>query len=120
MACRERASTLSLAPESLKRMIQREVETPIAKKLLGEKGSASTTLLLDAKPGDNELSLTTVQDINYKPKDNRSHNPSGDVNDAEIFSEEEKFYAMSIPGQCKESMYLCAVTDKYLIDKLVS
>ena len=75
----------------LKRMIQREVETPIAKKLLGEKVQPGTTLLLDAKPGDNELSLTTVQDINYKPKDNGSHNPSGDVNDAEIFSEEENF-----------------------------
>ena len=59
-----------------------------------------------------QTSLTTVQGINYKPKDNGSHNPSGDVNDAEIFSEEEKILCNEYTRLCaSESMYLCAVTD---------
>lgn len=51
----------------LKRTIQREVETPIAKKLLGEKINPGSTLMLDAQFGDNMLSIQVVPNINYKP-----------------------------------------------------
>lgn len=48
----------------LKRTIQREVETPIAKKLLGEKIAPGSNLILDARVGDNDLSIQVVPDIN--------------------------------------------------------
>mmetsp|Transcript_1970 Transcript_1970/g.3277 ORF Transcript_1970/g.3277 Transcript_1970/m.3277 type:complete len:934 (-) Transcript_1970:120-2921(-) len=44
----------------IKRTIQREVETPIAKGILGGMYPAKSTVLLDAKPGDAELTITSV------------------------------------------------------------
>jgi len=44
----------------IKRTIQREVETPIAKGILGGKYPAKSTVLLDAKPGDAALTITAV------------------------------------------------------------
>lgn len=44
----------------LKRTIQREVETPLAQGILGGKYAAGQTLLLDARPGDDKLTVTAV------------------------------------------------------------
>ena len=60
----------------LKRTIQREVETPIAKKLLGEKVAPGSTLLLDAQPGDQQLSIQVVPNIDYVPSEDGSARPS--------------------------------------------
>lgn len=49
----------------LKRTIQREVETPIAKGILGNKYPAGSTIMLDAKPGDMELTITTIVDATF-------------------------------------------------------
>jgi len=48
----------------LKRTIQREVETPIAKGLLGGMYPLDSTIVLDAKPGDDSLTITNS--INVK------------------------------------------------------
>lgn len=48
----------------LKRTIQREVETPIARGLLGGLYPSGSTIIIDAKPGDNKLTMTSVIDIN--------------------------------------------------------
>lgn len=45
----------------LKRTIQREVETPIAKGILGGKFKAGTSLILDAQPDDEILHITSVE-----------------------------------------------------------
>lgn len=47
----------------LKRTIQREVETPIAKGLLGKKFPAGSTIILDAKPGDSQLTISSVVNV---------------------------------------------------------
>jgi len=47
----------------LKRTIQREVETPIAKMLLGKTVSADSTIILDARDADAALTFTVVQDV---------------------------------------------------------
>lgn len=47
----------------LKRTIQREVETPIAKGILAGDYSLSTGILIDAKQGDKVLSITGVADV---------------------------------------------------------
>jgi ATP-dependent Clp protease ATP-binding subunit ClpB len=52
----------------LKRTIQREVETPIAKKLLGGKIAPGSTLLLDAQTGDDVLTISVVQDVSHSEK----------------------------------------------------
>ncbi len=44
----------------IKRTIQREVETPIAKGILGGKYPAKSTVLLDAKPLDAAITITAV------------------------------------------------------------
>jgi len=44
----------------IKRTIQREVETPIAKAILGGKYPAKSTVLIDAKTGDEGLSISAV------------------------------------------------------------
>lgn len=44
----------------LKRTIQREVETPIAKLLLAGTFSAGSTIFIDARPGDDRLSISSV------------------------------------------------------------
>jgi ATP-dependent Clp protease ATP-binding subunit ClpB len=75
----------------LKRTIQREVETPIAKKLLGEKIQPGTTLLLDAKPGDKELSITSVIDVKYKPKGSEEEPSRKELDNTEMVSEEENY-----------------------------
>ena len=72
----------------LKRTIQREVETPLAKKLLGEKIDPGTTVLLDAKPGDDALAITTVVDVNYKPK---GEGESDGTHQKELVSEEDNY-----------------------------
>jgi ATP-dependent Clp protease ATP-binding subunit ClpB len=46
----------------IKRTIQREVETPMSKGILGGKYPAGSTLLIDAKPGDGQLTITVVTD----------------------------------------------------------
>ncbi|KAJ1428570.1 ClpB protein [Ochromonadaceae sp. CCMP2298] len=52
----------SYGARPLKRTIQREVETPIAKGILGSSYPPRSTLLLDAKPGDSKISITAVMD----------------------------------------------------------
>ena len=47
----------------LKRTIQREVETPIAKGLLGKKFPAGSTILLDSTNGASQLTITSVLDV---------------------------------------------------------
>lgn len=47
----------------LKRTIQREVETPIAKGLLAGKYPLDSTIVLDAKPGDAALTISNVIDV---------------------------------------------------------
>jgi len=47
----------------LKRAVQRELETPIAKGILGEKYPKGSTLLVHAEQGDDQLSITAVQDV---------------------------------------------------------
>ena len=44
----------------LKRTIQREVETPIAKGLLGGLYAEDSTILVDAQPGDDRLTITNI------------------------------------------------------------
>lgn len=44
----------------LKRTIQREVETPVAQGILGGKYPSGSTILIDARPGDNQLTITSV------------------------------------------------------------
>jgi len=48
----------------LKRTIQREVETPIAKGLLGGMYPLDSTIVLDAKPGDDSLTITNSINVN--------------------------------------------------------
>eukprot|EP00981_Chlorochromonas_danica_P006331 scaffold1365_cov163-Ochromonas_danica.AAC.21 len=47
----------------LKRTIQREVETPLAKGILGNSYHAGQTLVLDAQPGDAHLTITAVTEV---------------------------------------------------------
>jgi len=47
----------------LKRTIQREVETPLAKGILGGDYNNCSGVLIDAKPGDSKLSITGVAGI---------------------------------------------------------
>jgi len=44
----------------IKRTIQREVETPIAKELLGGKFPKGSTVLIDARPGDSSLTISCI------------------------------------------------------------
>ena len=46
----------------LKRTIQREVETPIAKGILSGSYPPGSTVMLDARPGDDRLTITAVFD----------------------------------------------------------
>lgn len=50
----------------LKRTIQREVENPMAKEILSGKYLPGSTVLLDAAPGDEKLTITSVQNFNSK------------------------------------------------------
>ena len=47
----------------LKRTIQREVETPLAKGILGGDYNNCSGVLIDAKPGDAKLTITGVMDV---------------------------------------------------------
>lgn len=47
----------------IKRTIQREVETPIAKGILGGAYPPKSTVLIDARKGDEKLTITTVPDM---------------------------------------------------------
>jgi ATP-dependent Clp protease ATP-binding subunit ClpB len=49
----------------LKRTIQREVETPIAKGILGSKYKEGSTLIIDGRPGDHKLTITSVVDADF-------------------------------------------------------
>lgn len=51
----------------LKRTIQREVETPVAQGILGGKYPAGSTILIDARPGDEQLSISCVLDASDLP-----------------------------------------------------
>ena len=53
----------------LKRTIQREVETPIAKLLLAGGIKPGSCFLLDAKPGDDRIDISVVADANYSPSE---------------------------------------------------
>merc|ERR1712070_988446 len=80
----------------LKRTIQREVETPIAKKLLGEKINPGSTLMLDAQFGDNMLFIQVVPNINYSPSaEDREGTASSEVSSSSssssLVNEEENF-----------------------------
>merc|ERR1711998_466234 len=72
----------------LKRTIQREVETPIAKKLLGEKIAPGCTLMLDAQTGDQQLSIQVVPNINYSPSE---YGASSSSSADSLVNEEENF-----------------------------
>ncbi|RYG68837.1 hypothetical protein EON64_04265, partial [archaeon] len=48
----------------LKRTIQREVETPIAKAILAGHYKQGQTLLIDARPGDLQLTITNLEGAN--------------------------------------------------------
>jgi len=52
----------SYGARPLKRTIQREVETPIAKGILANEYPPKSTVLIDAKPGDKKLSFMSVFD----------------------------------------------------------
>lgn len=47
----------------LKRTIQREVETPIAKGLLSSRYPTGSTIILDGKTGDDKLTISCVTDV---------------------------------------------------------
>ena len=53
----------SYGARPLKRTIQREVETPIAKGILANKFQKGSTLLIDAKPGDPQLTISVALDV---------------------------------------------------------
>jgi ATP-dependent Clp protease ATP-binding subunit ClpB len=55
----------SYGARPVKRTIQREVETPVAKGILGGKYPSGSTILIDARIGDDQLTITNVLD----PKD---------------------------------------------------
>jgi ATP-dependent Clp protease ATP-binding subunit ClpB len=82
----------------LKRTIQREVETPIAKKLLGGKITPGSTLLLDAQTGDDVLTISVVQDVSHSEK-------------AKASSSEESTIAASV-SETRESV--CDDDDNYM------
>jgi ATP-dependent Clp protease ATP-binding subunit ClpB len=54
----------SYGARPLKRTIQREVETPIAKRILAGEFSKGATVLIDAQPGDHAISVSSVTDVN--------------------------------------------------------
>lgn len=56
----------------IKRTIQREVETPIAKGILGGLYPPKSTILIDARPGDGHLTITSVADANAVCTDSKS------------------------------------------------
>ena len=51
----------------LKRTIQREVETPVAQGILGGKYPSGSTIFIDARPGDSQLSISCVIDPSKVP-----------------------------------------------------
>lgn len=53
----------SYGARPLKRTIQREVETPIAKGILANAYRAGQTLLVDAQPADQDLTITAMDDV---------------------------------------------------------
>jgi len=65
----------------LKRTIQREVETPIAKGLLGGLYAEDSTILVDALPGDSILTITSVVNATATIKEKASNeNVNSDEN----------------------------------------
>jgi ATP-dependent Clp protease ATP-binding subunit ClpB len=46
----------------IKRTIQREVETPVAQSILGSKFPPKSTIMIDARKGDDKLTITAVPD----------------------------------------------------------
>lgn len=52
----------------IKRTIQREVETPIAKGILAGKYAPKSTILIDAQKGDDSLTITSVLNVADIPK----------------------------------------------------
>mmetsp|Transcript_21801 Transcript_21801/g.19860 ORF Transcript_21801/g.19860 Transcript_21801/m.19860 type:complete len:773 (+) Transcript_21801:733-3051(+) len=54
----------------LKRTIQREVETPIAQGILSKKFIAGSTILIDAKQGDERLTITSFVDADINSSSN--------------------------------------------------
>lgn len=54
----------SFGARPLKRTIQREVETPLAQGILGGKFQSGSSILIDAKAGDDKLSFTIVTNLN--------------------------------------------------------
>lgn len=60
----------------LKRTIQREVETPVAQGILGGKYPAGSTILIDARPGDEQLSISCVLDASDLPSLQNMQNTS--------------------------------------------
>jgi ATP-dependent Clp protease ATP-binding subunit ClpB len=63
----------------LKRTVQREVETPVAKLLLEGKFESGSSVMLDARPGDDRLTITSVPSSGGKTKKQKA----GDSKDAE-------------------------------------
>jgi ATP-dependent Clp protease ATP-binding subunit ClpB len=51
----------SYGARPIKRTIQREVETPTAKLILSGQAAEGGTLLIDARPGDNKLTITPIK-----------------------------------------------------------
>ena len=73
----------SYGARPLKRTIQREVETPIAKAILAGKYPPGSTILIDARPGDSELSITSVYDVVSSQKEMASGAAVGGAGSAE-------------------------------------
>ena len=69
----------SYGARPLKRTIQREVETPIAKAILAGKYPPGSTILIDARPGDAALSITSVAEVAPLKADGATAAPAVDA-----------------------------------------
>eukprot|EP01041_Mallomonas_annulata_P020938 gene20938-40866_t len=64
----------------LKRTIQREVETPIAKDILAGKFPKGSTVLIDGNLGDKNLTITTMEALASMKKEDASKETNVDEN----------------------------------------
>jgi len=72
----------------LKRTIQRSVETPIAKAILGGMFAKDTTVMLDARPGDSQLTLSSIPPSSSSSSPSASSSSSSTSNEGKSSSTE--------------------------------
>lgn len=72
----ERGHDPAYGARPLKRTIQREVETPIAKGILRGDYQKGSTVMIDARSGDASLTITPVFDANVDAADDEARNVS--------------------------------------------